>query len=332
MVSRAVARVYRGLALVTLVATFFLIVTGAVVRVTGSGLGCPDWPTCHGSWVPPLRADALIEYAHRLSVALVSVLILLTLAGALITYRRRPAIWGLASLTFGLLIVQIVLGAITVRLELPEDVVTLHLGTAEAILGTLVVLNLAFVRPRGAVEQPSHRPNSRRDRFLWLAGAGALGIYALILSGAFVRGHGAAGACGTDWPLCLGSPFPTSELTAVHLGHRYLVAVVALMIGAIVVHGWRRRSLIPALGHASLTLGALFVIQVVVGAANPWTQLAPAARAAHLAVASLVWSSGLALVVLAWWLPPVPRVLGARTQPAGAPVAPPALVSDTSGS
>ena len=328
MATRSVARAYHGLALVALVATFFLIVSGAVVRVTGSGLGCPDWPTCHGSWIPPFRADALIEYSHRLSGAVVSLLIALTLVGAILIYRRRPAIWRLAWLAFGLLIVQVALGAITVRLELPEDVVTLHLGTAEAILGTLVVLNLALVRPRGVPERGTAGPDSRRDHFFWLSVAGVVGIYALILSGAYVRGHGAASACGTDWPLCLGSPFPTSELTAVHLGHRYLAALVSILVLAMAVLGWRRRVLIPALGHASLTLGAVFAVQVLVGAANPWTQLAPAARAAHLAVASLVWGSGLAVAVLAWWLPSVPRSVGARTQSAGAPVTPPALTSD----
>jgi len=49
---------------------------GAVVRATGSGLGCPDWPTCQGSWVPPLERKALIEYAHRSLAVGVGVLVL----------------------------------------------------------------------------------------------------------------------------------------------------------------------------------------------------------------------------------------------------------------
>lgn len=308
MVGRSVAGLYRGVTLVTLLATFFLIVIGAVVRVSGSGLGCPDWPTCHGNWIPPLQLEALIEYSHRLSASLVSLCVVLTLVGALAFFRRRPVIWSLAVAVFGLLIVQIMLGAITVRLELPEDIVTVHLGTALAIFGVLVVLNLAFVRPRGArrlADSPAD-PADRRDPLFWWATITAGAIYLVMLSGAYVRGHGAASACGRDWPLCLGSPFATGEMAAVHVGHRYLVALVSVLVVVVVVQAWRRRSRLPALGQAALTLGFVFVVQILVGAANPWTKLAPAAQAAHLAVATLVWGAAIALAVLTWWLSPAP--------------------------
>ena len=132
------SRYYPALAVVTVIGTYLLIVVGGVVRVSGSGLGCPDWPTCHGQLVPPLEATAIIEYTHRLLGALVSPLILTTTLGAWLFRRRERGLLVAATLAPVLLAIQIVLGAIVVRLELPAMVVLVHLGFAMAILGLLV--------------------------------------------------------------------------------------------------------------------------------------------------------------------------------------------------
>ena len=124
---------FRRLAWATAAATYLLIVMGAVVRVTGSGLGCPDWPLCHGRFVPPLETTAIIEYAHRLFGAVVSPLILALCSAAWLTRRRERPIVVPATLVPLLLAVQIGLGAVVVKLELPAMVVLVHLGFAMAI-------------------------------------------------------------------------------------------------------------------------------------------------------------------------------------------------------
>src|SRR3989454_9725579 len=140
--------------------TYLLIILGAIVRITGSGMGCGEhWPLCNGKLLPPLDLPTLIEYTHRLVAASVSILVL-----ALATYARwlregagrrgqdssngplavsshRPT--GRPSpppyVALGLLAAPIALGAVTVKLELPPWTVILHLGTAMLLLATLIV-------------------------------------------------------------------------------------------------------------------------------------------------------------------------------------------------
>src|SRR3954465_1048295 len=121
------SRYYPALAVVTVISTYLLIVVGGIVRVTGSGLGCPDWPTCHGQLVPPLETAAIIEYTHRLLGALVSPLILSTTVGAWLVRRPQGAVRLPALALPVLLVIQILLGAVVVKLELPTMVVLVHL-------------------------------------------------------------------------------------------------------------------------------------------------------------------------------------------------------------
>src|SRR5438093_4775741 len=111
---------FRALTLATLAWTFVLVVVGVVVRVTGSGLGCPDWPLCHGDPIPPLEPAALVEYSHRLSAALSILLIGVTGVVAWTRYRAERQILTLATAAAALVVAQSLLGAITVILELPE--------------------------------------------------------------------------------------------------------------------------------------------------------------------------------------------------------------------
>src|SRR3990170_3263056 len=110
---------FRWLALAAAVMVYFLIVVGGVVRVTGSGLGCPDWPLCYGRLFPPLRIDAILEYSHRFTASLTSPLVLATAAVAWMKHRTSRRIVGPSMAALGLLAVQVVLGGITVVLETP---------------------------------------------------------------------------------------------------------------------------------------------------------------------------------------------------------------------
>src|SRR6202011_5172316 len=215
-------KAFRALSVATALATYALVVLGGVVRVSGSGLGCPDWPLCHGRVLPPLDLHAIIEYSHRTTASLTSALIVLTAVVAWLAWRKRRDIVIPATVALVLLVVQVVLGAITVRLELPPMIVLAHLATAMALLGAVCVTAVAALvpAPAGAVDRVAMR------RMLLAAG----GTYVLIISGSLVVGSGASGACNA-WPLCGGGfslAFDASP--AIQLLHRGIAAAIGVLI------------------------------------------------------------------------------------------------------
>src|SRR6202035_2916244 len=171
-------RAFRALSVATALVTYALVVLGGGVRVSGSGLGCPDWPLCHGRLLPPLELHSIIEYSHRTTASLASALIVVTALVAWLALRRRRDILIPASVAAGLLGVQVVLGAITVVLELPPIIVLAHLATAMALLAAVCVTAVATIVPRA--------PGGSDRGAVKLARAAAGGTYLLILSGSLV--------------------------------------------------------------------------------------------------------------------------------------------------
>ena len=113
-------RTFSGLAVIALISTIVLIMIGAIVRVTGHGLGCPDWPLCHGRAVPPFLLSAWVEFLHRLFGAAVVLEV-----GALIVlswrwFKPDKLIFRTAIVTTFVLAIQVVLGGIHVVYELPR--------------------------------------------------------------------------------------------------------------------------------------------------------------------------------------------------------------------
>ncbi|MDP3768869.1 MAG: COX15/CtaA family protein, partial [Dehalococcoidia bacterium] len=140
---RASSMGFRWLALATVAVTYALVVLGGVVRATDSGDACPDWPRCHGELLPPLEADVLIEFSHRLVASIVGLLVLALAVAAWRWRRDVPVIvWG-ATVAVGLVVAQIILGGMTVLNDLSSSLVTAHLALATTLLATLLVVALA---------------------------------------------------------------------------------------------------------------------------------------------------------------------------------------------
>src|SRR2546427_12525927 len=265
-------RRFLTLAWAAAVCTYLLIVLGAVVRITGSGLGCGEhWPLCNGHLFPPLDdIGTVIEWSHRLAAALVTGLVV---ALAVYTWWYRvPS--KLPYVATGLLALQVALGAITVKLALPPWTVILHLGTAMLLLAALLVA------ARGA--PPSRAGLSRAG-----LGAATLG-FVTVLTGALTANMGAASAC-RGFPLCTDHIRPDgSALQHIHWTHRLLAYT---LFGYLVWWAARARR------RGAWYVVALVTAQVGVAAALVLLALPGALQAAHVAVGAGVWA-GLVLVAL----------------------------------
>ena len=281
----------RRWAMIGSILTFLLIVIGGVVRITGSGMGCGDhWPRCDGQWFPPLDLPTFIEISHRWTAALVSVTVAAT---TLVAWRRHRAERRLvtpALLAAALLVIQILLGAVTVKLELPPSVVIIHLLNAMLVLGALLWTALeARLDPT-----ESQHPIGRAPLGWALAFAG-FGLV-VILWGAQVANLNAGVVC-TGFPLCAGAGLgpPDTALGPLHWTHRMLAygffavsgIAVARVYGAPAPRAIRRAVLAVALATTA---------QVVVAAAMVLLSLPTPLRALHLAAGTAVWVTLVVLV------------------------------------
>lgn len=302
---------FRTVAVAALLSAFAQVTLGGIVRVTGSGLGCPDWPLCHGRVIPPFDTATLIEYSHRLSGSALGVLVIATAVLAWTFYRSRP--WVVASSIFGLVMVIIagILGGMTVLTDLAWWVRLFHLGVAESVVAAMAVaLVSGWHSPTAALTSPQVA-DPEAERFNRMVLASGAGVFLLILSGSYMVGYGAGSSCGT-WPLCNGSLFPQGSAYAIHMGHRLLAAIVGLLVLATAFAAWTRRERRPEIGWAGLAIGTLFVVQVLVGAATVWEGFPSSLKALHLSVASLLW---MALAYLAALIVAQGGIAQRRSQP-----------------
>jgi protoheme IX farnesyltransferase len=294
-------RAFQLLAIATTVATYLLIVIGAVVRVTGSGLGCPDWPLCHGTVIPPLEMAAIIEYLHRLAGAAASALMLATAGLALWRYRSRRDLLVPAIAVPLLLAVQIPLGGVVVLLELEPLVVLVHLGFAMLILGALVWLAVASL-----VDAPAGRAGEPRmgDAFERWTRFTLVAAFLLILTGAFMRASGASWVC-LGFPDCNGAlaPVGRSTLVNIHLLHRFTAYAVAAIIGLTAWQAWLVRRYQPAVVAIALATLVLVLLQGGIGAAMVGIRPTWVLQALHVAGATAVWAAVVALACLAGRMP-----------------------------
>jgi len=263
------------LAVVTALATLVLILFGGLVTNTGAALAVPDWPTTfgHNMFLYPwsqMVGGIFYEHSHRLFATGVGVL---TIVLAVLLWRggRR----GLAVLAVSTIILQGVLGGLTVLLKLPPAVSMAHLALSMAFFVYLIAL---AAPPPVPTTSGLHRA---------LVVAAAL-VYLQIVLGALVRHTHSALACTTEIPFCFGQLWPSAApfQSQVHMAHRIFGVLVALAISPIGVFAARRLGGILRL--AALAVPILVVIQVAIGVWTVLTLKALVPVELHLAVGALL--------------------------------------------
>jgi heme A synthase len=279
------AVLFRRLAVLTAIFAYVQIALGGVVRVSGSGLGCPDWPLCHGRPYPPADLHAIIEYSHRAVGSVTGVLIIATVVLAWVVWRtRRPVVAWLATASLLGVVGEGLLGAQVVKTELASWLVLAHLALAMLILGCLVGAAVMSMRVKTASAGPEYRR---------LAAIAAGATYLLLLTGSTVVASGADEACHS-WPLCGGGFTPdfngVNAFTMLHRG-------AALAVGALLLFVLWRGVKKPGLRAVSIATLAALGVQVAVGAVAAITE-SVLFNGLHVALATLVWAGVLTTALL----------------------------------
>ena len=293
---------FQRLALWTTAATYFLILVGGLVRASGAGLGCPDWPRCFGSWIPPASAANLppqfdpsqfnptlmwTEYLNRLLGVTVGLLILATTISAWRHHRRGPRVLYTTIAALLLTAYQGWLGGRVVAHELAAWIVTAHMIVALVIVQLLLYATVeATASSASRASRASHAP---------LATGALIGLTLVqIAFGTQVRGAvDAALDSGVARNLALGTA------GRLDVFHRDLAFVV--LLGAALLTLWLLARRMPPriLGWAFAVLG-LAILQVALGLVMAYGSLLPAAQVGHLTTASLLLGAETVLFLLSW--------------------------------
>lgn len=270
-------------------ATFVLLVIGGTVNPTGSSLACPE-PTlvCHGQLFPPMVGGVLYEHGHRLAAMTVGFLqIALT-----VLLLRRTAMKGLAWLLLGAVVLQGLLGAITVQYKLPWFVSTGHLLLGMSYFALLIYTAFRTRPAPSALELDRHEKQRAElgSARTWIV-VGCVTVFAQLLLGALVRHHGAAMVC-LGMPECTmgGDWWPDTGVQHLHMIHRAFGIVVALVTTIAAIAVYRRAKAWPQLRALALIAPALVTLQIVLGIYTVLTMRSVPVAVGHFAGAASLWA------------------------------------------
>lgn len=286
-------------AIATAAATYVLLIIGGLVHGTGSSLACPDWPLCHGQFFPEMTRGVEYEHTHRLvagAVALMTVVLGIALA-------RDPRYRSLRPLAIAapvMVLVQALLGGLTVIFRLPKPITLSHLTLSMCFFSVLIILAIR-TSPRAELARPDP-PSVDRGRVL--VGATVLAILGQIFLGGLVR-HSMAGLACITFPLCFGHVWPPESSSVyserVHMLHRFGAVAVAALVIASAVAVSRRAPRGTALRALVIAAPILVLLQGTLGVFSVTSLLHLPTVTAHLGVGALL----LANMVAMWTLLPL---------------------------
>jgi heme A synthase len=270
------------------IATYILIIYGSHVRVTDSGMGCPDWPLCKGSIGPFQGFHAFMEQTHRYLAGIVSILVIATWFLAT-RIRSRISVIKPALFTVGIVLVQIILGAITVFDSNGAPTVAAHLLAGLALLAGATVTAVASLVDKKESNNPRLGPLG------WSAIGSATLLY---LSGSLIVNAEAEKACAS-FPLC-----PSTRplhLVVLHLLHRSIAFFAVITLIAFAVHAWRHWSIIRGARPLAASLIGLLAATAALGIFSALLKAPATLQDLHLAGAAAVLVACVALASVGWF-------------------------------
>ncbi|MCC7202584.1 MAG: heme A synthase [Nitrospirae bacterium] len=244
--------------IITIMFLYLLMVMGAFVTSTGSGLACPDWPLCYGSVKPPFRMHIWFEWGHRLLGGATGLMLILSTFFVWMKYKGVARI--LTAILVGLLLLGVALGGVTVLTEAPylDNIFRIAIVSSHLIIATIVLTALIFTLRK--IGSDRKIPESGYTFFLFSL------VYLQVILGILVRYSKASLAC-PDFPFCRGEiiPYLGNGLVALHFTHRVTAAAVLLFTIVMFYRAIRRKSdkRMAAITLSIVLLQAAFGISVV---------------------------------------------------------------------
>jgi heme A synthase len=282
-------KIFRALTVSGAVLAYALATLGSWTRINAAGMTCPDWPLCRGAVVPLLQGGVVLEWLHRALALVVSlVVVAVIIAGA----RLRQRIPGLRPLLIALgaaIVIQVLLGGVTIFAANSPPSVTLHWGAAMLLLAALTSLVVVSFADLDGAASLGVRPGT------WPLLIATAWAFATMCAGAYVSSSGAGLACA-GFPGCGETFFGNNGPQALQMVHRTLAAgfiAFAFLAAATLPSPARRAALALRVG-----LG-LLALQVVLGILNVLLSLPPLLREAHAANAGATFLAFIVAAVLA---------------------------------
>lgn len=288
------ARLAFYFSLVTIFATWCLLIVGGLVNPMGASMACPDWyffPTCNGEVLPEMTGGVLYEHGHRLFASFVGicslVLAFLCWRSPLDKMTKRLSLVALL-----LVVLQGTLGGITVLLNLSTLVSTLHLACAMIFFALLVGISFRL--------SPSFKPKALFEKSQGFMLTAIIMTMIQLVYGGMVRHMGAGLACGDDLIGCGESLWPSWFYGQLHMGHRFLgygIFVVVLFAG-IKARNLAQKNGDALLAKLSLLPIAITLCQLSFGLLAIYTVRSPMILAMHTGFGALLLASLLAVYLL----------------------------------
>ena len=285
---------FQKLAAATVVTSILLVTVGVIVRATGSGLGCPDWPLCNGQLIPAFDdPKAWIEWVHRTVAVIIGFEVIGLAVLAFLDHRDRRVLLGATVVAVVLVGFQAWLGRETVRLGNSGESVTAHLASAMALVGLLVwILARSLYGPR--------LTGTGSQRFTLIAAFGAGSVFALLLFGSHVTAT-SQWYVFPDWPLMNGAVFPVlTDANSAQVLHRWIAVIVGLIVAAVLLAAWRTQPRTRPIVRLAVLAAALFPVQAIVGGLQILTGLSGWSQTLHLALGAVILALLVALVAVSY--------------------------------